>query len=88
MCFRGQMLVLKIPVGPAVGPGAALRAPRGGSSENKKELLKPPKAPTPGFTEHIGPWPTKWGPDGGWGGEMGSLGLKVPQEPLTQTAPE
>lgn len=30
MCSSGgQMLVVKIPVGPAVGPGAALRAPQG-----------------------------------------------------------
>lgn len=68
MLFRGQMLVVKIPLGPAVGPGAALRAPRGGSSENKKGLLKPSKALTPGFTEHTGPWPTKQGPGGDLGG--------------------
>lgn len=45
MCSSGcQMLVVKIPVGPAVGPGAALR---GRSIENKKGLLKPSKALTP-----------------------------------------
>lgn len=37
MCSSGgQMLVVKIPVGPAVGPGAALGAPQGRSTENKK----------------------------------------------------
>lgn len=55
MCSSGgQMLVVKIPVGPEVGPEAALRAPRGRSTENKKWLLKPSMAGTPGFTEHRG----------------------------------
>lgn len=84
MCSSGsQMLVVKIPVGPAVGPGATLRDPRGGNTENKKGLLKPSNALTPGFTEHTRPWPTKQGPgrDWGGGGEMGSLGLKVPRNP-------
>lgn len=44
MCSSGsQMLVVKIPVGPAVGPGAALRAPRGGSFENRRGSLSPPR---------------------------------------------
>lgn len=82
MCSSGgQMLVVKIPVGPAVGPGTALRAPRGGSSENRNGLFKPSKALTPGFTKHTGPWPTKQGPGGGWGWEMGNVGLKVPRNP-------
>lgn len=60
MCSSGgQMLVVKIPVGPAGGPGAALRAPRGGSTETQKWLLKPSMVLTPGFTERRQPRPTK-----------------------------